>query len=308
MTLETSLPAVDVVIATRDRIALLREAVAAVLAQDYAGPIRVTVVFDQHDPDLSFAVDDPHRSVTVIVNERTPGLAGARNTGILAGSAPLVAFCDDDDRWLPGKLAAQVRLLQERPDASMASCGIRVRYGATVTERALPGDTVELPDLLRSRLMELHPSTFLMRRTGVLEGFGLVGEDVPGSYAEDYEFLLRAARTGPIVSAQVVGVEILWHQRSYFTARWATIVEALSWLLRQYPEFRTVPRGHARIRGQIAFARAAQGQRWAALVESLRAIRSSVLEPRTYLALLVASGVVSADRVLGALQQRGHSV
>jgi len=303
-----AVPAVDVVIATRDRPELLRAAIAAVLGQDYAGRIGITVVFDQHEPDFSLAVDDPHRSVSVVVNDRTPGLAGARNTGILAGGAPLVAFCDDDDQWLPGKLAAQVELLQRRPEASLASCGIRVRYGSTLTERVLPQESFELADLLRSRLMELHPSTFLMRRADVVDGFGLVGENIPGSYAEDYEFLLRAARTGPVVSAPVVGAEILWHRRSYFTARWTTIDDALSWLLGQYPEFGSVPRGQARIRGQIAFARAAQGRRRAAVTESIRTVRASAREPRAYLALAVASGAVSADRVLGTLQRRGRSV
>ncbi len=46
----------------------------------------------------------PPRSVQVITNTRTPGLAGARNSGIMAPSGELVAFCDDDDEWLQGKV------------------------------------------------------------------------------------------------------------------------------------------------------------------------------------------------------------
>jgi hypothetical protein len=167
---------------------------------------------------------------------------------------------------------------------------------------------VELRDLLRSRVMELHPSTFLFRRAAMVNGFGLVAEDIPGSYAEDYELLLRAARAGRIVSAPVVGTEILWHASSFFTARWVTIAEALTWLLERYPEFRAVPRGHARILGQIAFATAAQGERGAAVGHALRAMRASVREPRAYLALAVATRLLSADRVLAVLQRRGQSV
>ena len=46
-----------------------------------------------------------------MTNERTPGLAGGRNSGILAGSGELVAFCDDDDEWLPTKVEKQVEAL-----------------------------------------------------------------------------------------------------------------------------------------------------------------------------------------------------
>jgi glycosyltransferase involved in cell wall biosynthesis len=244
----------------------------------------------------------------VVTNVRTPGLAGARNTGIEQGDAPLVAFCDDDDTWLPGKLLAQVEALRADPGAVLASCGVRVRYEDTSTDRVLPHDRVELRDLLRSRLMELHPSTFLFRRAAMVDGFGMVAEDIPGSYAEDYELLLRAARAGRILSVPVVGTQILWHARSYFTARWVTITEALTWLLARYPEFRVVPRGHARILGQIAFATAAQGHRRPALSHAFRTMRASMREPRAYLALMVATGLLSADRVLAVLQRRGQSV
>ncbi len=55
---------------------------------------------------MSLAADE---RVEAIANTREPGLAGARNSGILALDTDLVAFCDDDDQWLPGKLAAQVK-------------------------------------------------------------------------------------------------------------------------------------------------------------------------------------------------------
>lgn len=300
-------PAVDVVIATRDRPELLRVAIDAVLAQDHDGPIHVIIVFDQHPPDPSLARNDAWRGITVVTNERTPGLAGARNTGVLAGTAPYVAFCDDDDQWLPGKLSAQVQALSDDPAAVLAACGIRVRFDGMTTDRVLDQRVVELRDLLRSRLMELHPSTFVMSRAALVEGFGLVAEDIPGSYAEDYELLLRAARAGRVITVPLIGTEILWHNRSYFTARWATIAMALEWLLERYPEFATVPRGHARIRGQIAFATAAQRKRRSALRNVLRTLRISAFEPRAFLALAVVAGA-SPDGVLKVLQRRGKSV
>lgn len=303
-----TLPDVDVIVPTRDRPELLRRTLAGVLDQTYAGQVHALVVFDGDEPDRSLERDWHHRRVTVLRNTRSPGLAGGRNSGLLAATAPLVAFCDDDDVWLPHKLSQQVRLLEEFPQAALTSCAIRVRYGDTVSERRLDLPTVGLHDLLASRLMELHPSTFLMRRDAVVNGFGLVAEDIPASYAEDYEFLLRAATYGEIASSPAVGAEILWHPQSFFDARWPTIADALTWLLERYPEFRQVPKGYARVAGQIAFAHAASREPGAGLTWALRAARANPREPRALLAAAVAMRLVTPRVVLAALHRHGRGI
>jgi GT2 family glycosyltransferase len=301
-------PDVDVVVPTRDRPELLRLTIDSVLAQDYSGVVRVVVVFDQSEPDLTLVRADPHRPVLVVSNGRRPGLAGSRNSGILASRGELVAFCDDDDVWLPGKLSAQVTMMRSDPTAAVVSCGIRIDYDGTLVDRVLPTTTVQLRDLLRDRLTELHPSTFLMRRSAVLEGFGLVDEAVPGSFGEDYEFLLRAARTGPVRTVPEVGVVVRWHKQSYFTSRWETMAQGLSWLLERYPEFASVRAGEARVAGQVAFATAAHGDRRGSLRWVRRTVGRNPLEPRAYLALAVASGVVKPDSIVRRLHDRGRGI
>src|SRR3546814_19006421 len=101
----------SVVICTRDRPALLRQAVAAIAAQDHPGPIETIVVFDQSEVDTSIASDDPHRPVRVTANLRTPGLPGGRTTGASLAEGAGVAFCDDADEWLPPKLPRQLHHL-----------------------------------------------------------------------------------------------------------------------------------------------------------------------------------------------------
>lgn len=306
-------PDVDVVVATRDRPVLLRVAIAAILTSNYPGSIRVLVVYDQSTPDVSLENDPTlglrdDRKVTVVTNTRTPGLAGARNSGLLAADAELVAFCDDDDTWLPGKLQAQVTALNIDATAEVVCCGIEVQYGDSSHARVLDQRTVTLTDLLRDRLTELHPSTFVMRRKAVIDGFGLVEEEIPGSYGEDYEFLLRAARSHPVLNVPEVGVRVLWSKGSYFTARWTTIRSALPWLLERYPEFGDVPAGEARVMGQIAFATAADRERRAGARWALRAMRRRPTEPRAYLALGVAAGVLSPDWVLRQLHRTGRGL
>ncbi|MEU0488082.1 glycosyltransferase [Nocardiopsis sp. NPDC006139] len=303
----TDWPEVTVVVPTRDRPELLRRTLRAISEQDYPGTITTIVVYDNDQPDPSLARAEGNRPVRVVTNTLTPGLAGARNTGVLAAHTDLVAFCDDDDTWLPGKLRAQVRVMLQEPGTDLVCCGITVVYDRVEAVRTLDRTSVTFGDLLGSRLTELHPSTFLIRRRAMIDGCGTVSEEIPGSYAEDYELLLRLARRGPIRNIPETGVRVLWHRRSHFSGRWQTIATALRWLLERYPEFRLVPRGHARVAGQIAFAEAAAGRRRAALRWIGTTLRARPAEARALLAFLVVLGV-PPGWIMRALHLRGKGL
>ncbi|MFD4636454.1 glycosyltransferase family 2 protein [Lentzea sp. NPDC058436] len=87
---------VSVVVCTLGRQAMLRETVAAILAQTH-GPLDLVIV--DNDPEsgrtaaLLSDVDDPRVRV---VAEPVRGLSRARNTGLAAVRGALVAFTDDD--------------------------------------------------------------------------------------------------------------------------------------------------------------------------------------------------------------------
>jgi hypothetical protein len=299
-------PALSVVVATRDRPVLVRQALAAIAAQDLDTVVETVVVFDQCDPDPTLASLDVLRPVRVLTNERTPGLAGARNTGILAARAPWVAFCDDDDTWLAGKAARQLAHAGSRPDSELFVTGVVVDDGRRRTVR-LPASAITHADLLRSRVAEAHPSSFLVRREALLGGLGLVDESLPSSYAEDYDLLLRAARRADVAGLAEPLVEVRWHAQSFFAAKWRTIDDALGHLLAAHPEFASCPRGKARIVGQRAFARAAGGRRRAGVRLAFDAGRLHWREPRVPLTVAVAAGL-SPDWLLRRLHERGRGI
>jgi glycosyltransferase involved in cell wall biosynthesis len=301
-------PSVSVVIATRGRPELLRCAIRAAFGQDFGGRVEVIVVFDQIDLDpLADVVVPPMASLVPLVNARAAGLAGARNTGILASTAEVVAFCDDDDEWMPTKLRSQFALWRDNADAILVATGIRIETGERAVNRVPPA-RARFEDLLVSRITELHPSTFLMMRDDLLARIGLVDEELPASYGEDYDLLLRASRISDVVAVAEPLVVVRWNRSSFFAGRWQGIADGLRYLLRKYPEFGSTPTGSARLEGQIAFALAALGARREARDWARRAIRHDRSQLRGYAAYLIAAGVVPAGLLVAVVNRRGRGL
>lgn len=288
---ETSvLPSVVTVIATRDRPVLLRRAVRSVLDQSYQGPLDVVVVYDQSEPDALADVEVPAgRTLTVIANDRTPGLAGARNSGLQAATDELVAFCDDDDLWLPTKLARQISAWRADPTAIGLATGIRI-VGTSSEVVRLPPARTEHRDFVESRLTEVHPSSFLFRREDLLAA-GAVDERIPASYGEDYDLLLRMTERGHIRSVREPLTVVNWARASFFSDRWASIADGLTFILRKHEALRASRVGTARLAAQVAFAHAASGRRGQSFAWTRATLRRDRTQLRAYAALVVSAGV-----------------
>lgn len=306
--MESSSPRIEVLVCTHQRPDLLARALRSVWAQDYAGDIDVLVVVDGPE-ELPTALPKPtaKRSLRVERNAGSAGLAGARNFGLSRTSATLLATIDDDDEWRPARLSRQVPLLTS--DASLVAAGgsTCIVQGHKRVDRITPRDRIRHADLLEDRIASLHPSTFLLV-AAVVRAIAGWDEELPGGFAEDYDFLLRLTARGEIAMVREVVADVHWDGQSYFFSRWAQIAEAMTFLLRKHPEFATSRRGHARVLGQIAFARAASGERREAWRTLWKGLRVSPTQPRFVLAALVAARLVTADRVQQTLHARGRGV
>lgn len=300
-------PAVSVVVPAHKRPVELRRAIAAIREQDYAGPIDVVVVFDRAEPDVTLAVDGD-RPVRVMVNQRTPGLAGARNTGILASSGDLVAFCDDDDVWLADKLRRQVVLMNTHPGAPLVTTSIVVDYGDRSTVRLAGTDEVTREMLLASRMSMLHSSTLLFRREALNGPLGLINEEIPGSQKEDWDILLRSAAIRPVVHLDAPLVRVQWGKSSYFSRRWDTKIASSIWMLENYPDMAQHRSGASRLMGQVAFAYASSKNRREAWRWATRSVRGNPLQWRGWISFGVAVVPRSSELVLGTLHRWGRGV
>jgi glycosyltransferase involved in cell wall biosynthesis len=248
------------------------------------------------------------RTLIGIENTRTPGLAGTRNSGITSAKGELIAFCDDDDEWLPEKLSAQVELLQASPEHSVVTSGIIVVIDGKSHEKVLAERQITHQMLLRSRIREAHSSTLLIRRSALEGTVGMIDEELPGSYAEDYEFLLRASAEAPILVARSALVRVDVHAKSYFAEQWQTIAAATRYLLDRHPDLRTEKPGLARLYGRLAIAEAAMGNRRAALGLCGRSIRLQWRQHRAYTGAAIALHLLTANRAVRLAKLAGKGI
>lgn len=120
-------PRVSVVMPTRDRAALLRRAVDAVLRQTVR-ELELIVVDDASRDATADVLRDLERAdprVRVVRNRTARGAAAARNRGAELARAPCLAFMDDDVQWRPHTLERQLAALEgQRPRVGAVYCPI----------------------------------------------------------------------------------------------------------------------------------------------------------------------------------------
>ena len=95
----------------------LAEALRSVFDQTYR-PLEVIVVDDGSPTpcdEILAQFDQPIH----LIRQENQGVAAARNTGIRAAHGKYIALLDQDDVWLPEKLARQLELMQSGPGTAL---------------------------------------------------------------------------------------------------------------------------------------------------------------------------------------------
>ena len=302
-------PLVSVVLPTHGRPEMVREALASAIAQTYPGNLEIVLVHDREDTDPSLQeLSVPGRSVLVVGNTRTPGLAGARNTGLELVKGDLVASLDDDDHWHPTKIELQVRRLLAEPDLLMVGTGLRLLLAGGATAN-WPGrsEHIAYETLLRNRVKELHSSTLMFRR----EVFTMVGpydEELPHGYGEDWDIVIRVARAGSVGVVTTPLASIRKDGQSYYVGRAERTVVALQVFLDRHPEITADRRGHARLLGQLGYQQAVLGDRARGAATAARGVARWPFSPHPYVALVQAAAGVDPSRVQKLARRLGRGM
>jgi glycosyltransferase involved in cell wall biosynthesis len=191
---------VSVIIPTLHRPILLMRALASVFCQTWR-ELEVIVVVDGPDPETTAilqTVDDPR--LRVIVNAQSLTAAGARNVGMDHARGGWIAFLDDDDEWLPEKLAKQLAYAADRSPA-LITCLNRVMT---------PNDSFVRPQVIYDNILPIDE--YLFDRRSPFAGHGFIQTSsylLPRALCrdlrfrtdnphDDWDFLLRLSKQNAV--------------------------------------------------------------------------------------------------------------
>lgn len=198
---------VTVVLSTFNRADQLKHAMVSLLAQvDSHGPFECIVV-DNNSTDHTRAVVEnfPGTDTAALryVFEPQQGLSHARNAGIAAASADIVAFTDDDVRVAPGWVQIVADTFAAQPDAQCLGGRTLPVWPSEppkwLTRQHWVGplalqDYGDAPLIIDARRPLCLAGANLAFRKRVFEEIGLFSTDFPR--AQDTELLLRLYRAG----------------------------------------------------------------------------------------------------------------
>ena len=214
---------ISVIVASRNRSALLARALLAIKAQTFTD-YEVLVIDDGSDastrslyPALQAQLDDRFRFTQVGTDgQRGQGPSASRNLGIQLAMGSVLAFCDDDDRWVDcAHLLAVAQLFDAHPDLDLCISNQQAMYvDGTVREQWLPSlttisrplnqrfDRVTVAELCRAQGFA-HLNMCCIR-TAAVKAIGGFWEAV--NYEEDRDFFWRCvdASTGIAYTATTV--------------------------------------------------------------------------------------------------------
>ncbi|EHN10907.1 putative glycosyltransferase [Patulibacter medicamentivorans] len=203
-----------VVLPVRGFSPYLIQTLDAVLAQ--TRPAAAVVVVDDGSTRPVALHPDHVGRVQLLRLDRSRGPGAARNAGVAAlpEDVDFVAFCDHDDVWDPGHLAAHARAIQRHPEASILT-GDTTIVGPDDRPTGERWNALH-PGAHRSFLVlplvyERHPlctSATVVRRAA-LEAVGGFDEELP--QAEDLDLWLRLLEAGSDLVA-VLGATVRYRR------------------------------------------------------------------------------------------------
>jgi glycosyltransferase involved in cell wall biosynthesis len=167
--LDKNKPIVSVLIPTYNRVVELERAIKSVLNQTVSD-FEIIVINDSNEEEPVQNLINRFRDqrIRYCTNKRSKGGSGARNTGLLQARGKYIALLDDDDEWMPKKLEAQLRRMNNL-DSTWGGCYCgfvrKVRLKWKVYIGLKEGDIKK--DYLLNKVPVCGGSTLLLKRSAL---------------------------------------------------------------------------------------------------------------------------------------------
>jgi teichuronic acid biosynthesis glycosyltransferase TuaG len=194
---ESTLNRVSVIIPNWNGASFIGKAIESALKQ--GDQVAEVLVCDDGSTDESAKVVATYTDPRV---KWLPGPRGGlpaipRNRGIQIAKSDYIAFLDNDDVWLPGKIDSQLERIKDKNLSVVSSNAWRVVDGQRRGLLLPYNSSEELTFTQLARENRVICSSALVRRSDVLRAGGF-SEDLKFKAVEDYHLWLRMAELGNI--------------------------------------------------------------------------------------------------------------
>lgn len=184
---------VSIIIPAYNGDCYLEEAITSILTQTYTD--WEIIIIDDGSTDDTPNIIQKYNDRTKYFRQSNQGVAASRNLGLAKATGEYVAFLDQDDVFLPHKLATQVNVLANHPTVGMVNSGWEIvdRHGKV---QAAVEPWQQVPQLSLKNLIVWKPvflGAMLFRRSW-LERTG--GFDISLKQTPDVDLVLNLAAIG----------------------------------------------------------------------------------------------------------------
>ncbi len=197
-------PLVSVIVCSRGRGRFLRKAIRSVLCQDMED-LELVLVEAGRAPGVPVPGRRGIEVKRVFAWRRTPG--AARAAGLAAATGELIAYCDDDDEWLPNHLSVLLRALKDHPGATLAYGDSRWRYNIRKPDDVPYSFSYDPWTLTRANY--IFATDVLHRAQSAREAGGF---DPGLASMEDWDLWLRMSQHGRFIHVPRVLSLHRWHE------------------------------------------------------------------------------------------------
>jgi glycosyltransferase involved in cell wall biosynthesis len=186
---------VSVIIATHNRVQLVKEAIDSVLAQ--SKQVKEIIVVDDGSTDSTRNLLTNYGERIKAVYGTGEGASAARNRGLRLASGEWIAFLDDDDVWLKEKIERQMAIADQSPGLGLIYCSdyaVNERLDVLYTRSPQAdhrGDVFE-----RLLIRNFIFTSCVVARRDAIEKVGYM--DTALHFAEDWDLWLRIAAYYPV--------------------------------------------------------------------------------------------------------------
>jgi len=167
--------------------------IKSILSQDYKN-IELLLINDGSTDNTAALIKNKYSIGSIYQKNSKPAIA--RNNGISRANGKYIAFCDDDDHWLPDKISNQVELMEQNEKYGLCFTDVVLYKGGEIISESIKDRYIIYEGDVFDRLLYsnwITTSSVLVRTRTIKDNNIIFSNDPEILNVEDWHFWKKIA-------------------------------------------------------------------------------------------------------------------